>query len=57
MRIAVIGATGTIDQVVCRTLAVRHDDMPADEVALAYAESVEGTKTGQVLATRRFRNS
>ena len=44
---------------VTETLKTRGMDlaggMPADEVALAYVESVEGTKTGQVLDTRMFR--
>ena len=71
MRIAVIGGTGTIGRAVCRTLAVSPTwvtetlqargvaltgGMPADQVALAYVESVEGTRTGQVLDTRMFRS-
>ncbi|MEX5213445.1 MAG: short chain dehydrogenase [Nitrospiraceae bacterium] len=54
LRINVVSPTWVTETLKARGMDLA-GGMPADEVALAYVESVEGTKTGQVLNTRMFR--
>lgn len=54
LRINVVSPTWVTETLKARGMDLA-GGMPADEVALAYVESVEGTRTGQVLDTRTYR--